>query len=326
MILLYLAGIFSSYGIRADHPTIAFGSESGGPINTIATDPLPQGTRGAGIRTEFINFDKFSDTQLENFAAAGIDDVHSADSLTNTSLSLAYGVSNDFTVSARIGYVERQNIREGELEMGVPEAHNHGDSSGVGDLVVLGQYRFLERKMVDVSLLGGIKAPTGKTNNKDGGEKLEIEFQPGTGSWDYLFGASASVNMSRTSLHGNMLYNLTTEGDQDTEIGNAFFYNLGITYTFLSAERHAGDDHTHSHIKWDAILELNGESRDKDEINGLSEDNSGGDMVFLSPGMRLTSDGNWSLFLNVGFPVHENLNGVQTDVDYRVVGGIGIAL
>jgi len=312
VVLSCVAGFLLAEDVRADHPTIAFGSESAGPIGTIATAPLPKGAWGGGLRTEYVNFHRFSDAELKNKAAMGIEDVHSVDSLTNTSISIAHGITDNLTVSARLSHVKRKNIREGEIEDGDAEAHDHGDSSGIGDLLVLGQFRFLDGSMLDASLLGGVKAPTGTTNNKDGGVKLETEFQPGTGSWDFVIGASASLNSGRTGLHGNVLYNLTTEGSQDTEIGNAFFYNFGVTYTLLSET-------------WDAILELNGETRKKNEIDNVNEDNSGGDLLFLSPGVRLSSSDGWSAFLSVGFPVHDDLNGVQTDVDYRVVGGVGVA-
>jgi len=325
VVLSCVAGFLLAENVRADHPTIAFGSESAGPIGTIATAPLPKGAWGGGLRTEYVNFDRFSDAELKNKATMGIEDVHSVDSLTNTSISIAHGITDDLTVSARLSHVKRKNIREGEIEDGDAEAHDHGDSSGIGDLLVLGQFRFLDGSELDASLLGGVKAPTGTTNNKDGGEKLETEFQPGTGSWDFVIGASASFNSGRTGLHGNVLYNLTTEGSQDTEIGNAFFYNFGVTYTLLSDNRHSDEGHSHSHLTWDAMLELNGETRKKNEIDNVNEDNSGGDLLFLSPGVRLSSSDGWSAFLSVGFPVHDDLNGVQTDVDYRVVGGVGVA-
>jgi len=297
VVLSFVTGFLLAENVRADHPTIAFGSESAGPVGTIATAPLPKGAWGGGLRTEYVNFDRFSDAELKNKGAKGIEDVHSVDSLTNTSISIAHGITDDLTVSARLSHVKRKDIREGEIEDGDTEAHGHGDSSRIGDLLLLGQFRFLDGSMLDASLLGGVKAPTGKTNEKDGGEKLETEFQPGTGSWDFVFGASASLNSGRTGLHGNVLYNLTTEGSQNTEIGNAFFYNLGVTYTLLTANRHSDEEHSHTHMTWDVMLELNGESRKKNEINNANEDNSGGELLFLSPGVRLSSSDGWSAFL-----------------------------
>lgn len=310
---------------HADHPIIAFGSEAAGPIITIPTGSLPAGTRSAGFRAEIVNSDRFSDSDLAGFATAGEEDVHSIDRLLNTSLSLAYGVTDDLTLSARLPYVDRQGIREGEIEDGEAEAHDHGDSNGIGDLSMLAQYRLFTTQAVDASVIGGIKAPTGNTDLKDSGEKLETEFQPGTGSWDWLLGVSASSSAGRLGLHGNVLYNLTTEGSRNTEIGDAFFYNIALVYSLSGKEGDAHEGHKHSHLKWDIMLELNGEYREKNESDGDKEDNSGGKVIFLSPGIRVSSSDEWSLFLSAGRSIHDDLNGRQTDIDYRMVGGIGFA-
>lgn len=320
-----LAFCFMFNPANADHPTIAFGSEAAGPIGTIPTAPLPTGKWSAGFRIEYVNFDRFSDSELAGFAENGEEDVHSVDSILNASVSFAYGVSHDLTLSTRLPYVKRKGIREGEIEDGEAEAHDHGDADGVGDLSVLAQYRFFDSSSVDASLIGGIKAPTGSTNEKDGNEKLETEFQPGTGSWDWLFGASSSVNAGGFGVHGNVLYNLTTEGSQNTEIGDAFFYNLGIVYTLFNDVHPGAEHHDHSHVTWDVMLELNGENRQKNEIDGNKEDNSGGDIIYLSPGIRVSSSSSWSMFISVGKPIYDDLNGRQTDNDYRLVGGVGVA-
>lgn len=324
-ILLGIAGILVSLSTRADHPLVAFGTESGGTITTIATEPLERGRLSAGIRTEYVRFDRFSDTVLEDLAAAGVVGAHSVDSLQSTALAIAWGASDDLTLSARIARIDRNNIREGELDLGVPEVHDHGDSGGIGDLVLLGQYRFLDGERLDASLLGGIKAPTGETDVQAHGAVQEMEFQPGTGSWDVLFGASVSRTAGAGGIHANVLYQLTTEGDRDTEIGDALFYNIGITRALASTTRHAGAGHDHTHLRWDAVLELNGESRARNRTGGASEANTGGDVIYLSPGLRLGDAHAWSLFLSAGIPVYQDLNGVQTEVDYRIIGGLGVA-
>ena len=44
-----------------------------------------------------------------------------------------------------------------------------------------------------VALLAGIKVPTGSTHETDlSGARLETKHQPGTGSWDPLFGLAGS--------------------------------------------------------------------------------------------------------------------------------------
>jgi hypothetical protein len=238
-------------------------------------------------------------------------------------------VSDDLTLSARLPYIERRNIREGEIEDGDAEAHTHGDSAGLGDLLLFGQYRLIEQNNTDVGLLFGLKAPTGKTNDKDDdGNRFETEFQPGSGSWDLLIGASASHNTDKVGYHANVLLNKTNKGSQSTEIGDMLSYNLAMTYR-LNGEDHSNHNHVHDTdpdgaIKWDAVLELNGETRRKNKISGQSEQHSGGTTVFVSPGLRATM-GQFGGFISVGLPIIENMNGKQTDIDARVIAGLSLS-
>lgn len=316
-------GVFPQI-VYADHPAISFGSEVSGPVNTIPVIQLPKGDWSLGVRTEQIEFDAFSDTALEDFSAAGLEGVHSVDSITSTSLGVAVGVSDDLTVSLRIPYIQRENIREGELELGVAEAHLHGDSEGLGDATLLGTYRFSDTDDTDFAVLLGVKADTGKTDERDiDGVLFEAEFQPGSGSTDVLLGAAVTTEVSSLGIHANVLYSFAGDGVDDTNQGDAFFYNIAGSYR-LSEDGHEGDGHAHQHLTWDAYLELNGEWRDHINVAGVDEENSGGTRIYLAPGVRLSFIGGWGGFLSLGVPVIENQNGKQTDVDYRLVAGFGV--
>jgi hypothetical protein len=329
--LILILLIFTTMPAIADHPIVAFGSEASGPIITIAAPTMPVDTWGVGIRSEIIENDAFSDQQLIDYADQGIEGVHSVDRIINTSLSVGYGVTDDLTLSVRLPYIERKNIRAGHLEDGDAETHSHGDSSGLGDLLLFGQYRILETGNTDVALLLGTKAPTGKTDDKDDtGVRFETEFQPGTGSWDFLIGGAISHINGNLGYHANVLFNKTGEGSQSTEIGDILSYNLATTYR-LNGEDHSQHQHTHHHgsdktaIKWDAIIELNGETRRKNKIAGHSEAHSGGTAMFVSPGLRVTA-GNVGGFISIALPIIENMNGIQTDVDVRLIAGLSITL
>lgn len=313
----------------ADHPTVAFGNEASGPINTIAATLMPSETWSAGIRTEVIENDEFSDQQLINYADKGMEGIHSVDRIISTSLSVAYGVNDGLTLSARLPYIERKNIREGEIEDGDAEAHAHGDSSGLGDLLLFGQYRISESKNTEASLLLGLKAPIGETDYKDdNGHRFETEFQSGTGSWDFLVGSAISHTNDKFGYHANVLFNKTTEGSQSTEIGDILSYNLAMTYS-LNGEDHSKHEHhsdsSETGITWDAVIELNGETRRKNKISGVSEEHSGGTVLLIAPGLRMAT-GNIGGFISIGLPIVENMNGQQTDLDVRIVAGLSISL
>lgn len=319
----------------ADHPTVGFGVEVAGPITTLAPTPLPKGFMSIGLRWERINFSPFSDAQLESYAEAGEEGVHSVDYISVPSLGLGYGVTNEFTLAARIPYVMRSNIRAGEIEMGTPEVHSHGDSEGLGDIVLLGQYRVVHKEddAVEVTPLVGIKMPTGKTDVENDGELLETEFQPGSGAWDPLVGLAASKTISGVAVYAGVLFELATEGSQETNLGSSLLYSVAVTYRFSKKKKDIhihedGSEHVHGEVDsgtgLDVMVELNGESRDKETIAGESEENSGGTLLLLSPGLRVSALGHWGAFASVGIPLLQDLNGIQTDVKYRVVAGVGV--
>lgn len=318
----------------ADHPTIGFDSEIAGPVTTISATTLPKGRWSIGLRIEYVKFDVFPDAELENFAQQG-EKIHSIDYLLSPSLGAIYGLTDNLTLGLQIPYVLRNDIREGHLEDSIPEVHKHGDSKGIGDLTLLGKYRFLnkERSNFEVALLSGVKFPNGTTHAKDNsGGRFETEHQPGSGSWDPLIGIAVSKRLGRASLDTNWLYTFVTEGAQDTDLGDLLNYNVGVSYRLggKTDHHHSHENATHQdralykHLAWDLILEINGEWRQKQKVGGNKNKNSGGSLVYLSPGVRLTAGDRWSSSISVGLPVFQDLNGKQHEIDLRVIFAVGM--
>ena len=336
--------VFAVTPVSADHPSAGIGSELAGPINTITPETLPQGKWSASFRTEYISFDEISDTRLSEYSAQG-KSAHSTGSLISPALSIAFGMTNDFTIAARLPYVERRNLREAAHGHGDEEEHeedhheeggveNLGDSSGLGDATLYGQYRYLSdpRSRTQGSIIFGIKMPTGDTDEKSReGERFETEHQPGSGSWDPMVGLALSTVLRNVTMGASVLYTHAREGSQHTDLGDGVFYSLAIAHRLGALAQAGGNkgghhDHSaHSHGGWDAILELNGEWRDKTEIRGNKDNNTGGNQVFASPGVRYTSDAGWAMALSAGIPVIKELNGIQSEPDWRVTGNVGFA-
>ena len=331
LILIFVsvsAAVFTAGSVLADHPSVAFGAGSSGPIATISASPMSAGYLAVGLRTEIINFDAFTDNQLENFASQGLDDVHSVDRLIKTSLSLSYGFSRDLTLSLQLSHLSRDNIREGELELGVPEAHFHGDSSGYGDTVLLGQQRVYFSDSTNISLVFGAKAPTGDTKVKDRDDiRFETEFQPGSGAWDLILGSAIDTKMGDMSFSASILYNRTTEGAQNTKIGDALFYGAALSYRIGTEQHDHQSTMTHDHgLDWDFILEINGQTRERNTVSSVDKSNSGGTVVYLSPGLKVSSRKGVGAYLSIGIPVIENQYGTQADIDTRVIAGVSFTI
>jgi hypothetical protein len=268
------------------------------------------------LQSELIDFDAFSDRELKEIAQGG-SDVHSVDSVFHTIFSIGYGVTDDFTVSLKVPYVVLNNIREGHTDE-PDEVHIHGDSKGIGDLTIFSQYRFLKINDMNVesSVIFGLKIPSGRTGARDkDGVRFETEFQPGSGSWNPIFGIAATKRLRQMSLDADLLYTIATEGAQKTDLGDMFNYDIALSYRVFKEP-----------VVWDLIIEANGEWKQKQKIDGETDENSGETVIFLSPGMRFSWDKKWSVYLSAGFPVVQDLNGNQNDTDMRAVIGLSLGL
>jgi hypothetical protein len=341
----------------AHHPSGVGSTGGAGPINTVSASPLDKGETAASITFEWIKFDPLSNAFLADFGATHGHDVHvhSLSSILAPAISVGYGITADFTISARLPVVVRTDIKEathmhpGGGAPAVGAVDFLGDSAGIGDLSLLGQYRFYNNRatQTELALLLGVKAPTGVTNrHTDTGELFDAEFQPGSGSWDGLFGLAATKRIGPWSFDANVLYVLATEGTQSTDLADRFQYNAAVSFRLLQGASaaapmklgalpdpmwHGGPStHQHSHMQeafrgpaLDLVVELNGEWHAKEVQSGVTDSNSGGNTLYLAPGLRFSKD-NWSSYLSVGIPIINDLNGIQAEPEIRVVTGLSV--
>ena len=313
----------------ADHASPFFETGIAGAIMTASGSTLPKSKFVFVPRVQFIDNDELSDETLET-AGALDEEVHSVASLLRASANLAYGISNDLTVGLSLPYVKRSNIREAHHDMGMGEVEVAGDSKGLGDMAVFSQYRFYHNESNDIAAIVGLKTPTGDTDVRENdGALFELELQPGSGSWDPFIGIALNRNWDRFGFSSNVLYRFVTEGKQDTNLGDIFNYNVAGVYRVFSPAM--GHEH-HSHTPdsgivdyIDLILELNGDYRQHVKISGVADANTGGNTIYIAPGIRVGLGHSWSVFASGGIPIVKDLNGIQSEPEYRVVTGISKA-
>jgi hypothetical protein len=299
--------------VWATHASIGASSGHAGPITTITAATPTTGQWGIDLHTEFIKFDSFSNDKLTGFAERDRE-VHNADYIQAYFLGLSYGVTDSLAVHLRIPYLYRNDISESEPP---DEIHRHGDAKGFGDLSVHLHQRLLGSGKGDLllTLLAGLEMPAGRTSDKDDhGEVFEAEFQPGSGSWDPSIGLSVTKNFGSFSFDCNILYTLVTEGTQDTDLGDILNYNAALSYRAVAKP-----------FVLDLIGELNGVSAAKEEIDGRKDPDSGGNIILFSPGIRVGLGESVILFGSYSVPVVEDLNGIQNEIDYRLVFGVNVS-
>jgi hypothetical protein len=321
-VTLLVAGM-SSPAI-ADHIGVGAGPGTSGPITTISASTLPGGKVVLGLRVTYAKPDVLPDAELQGRAARGIE-AHTADHLLSPSVGVALGISDDFTIALSLPYLQRSHLRAGA----VGAVDILGTSQGVGDLTFLGEYRILGTgsDRWQAAILAGLKAPTGATHEIDrNGVRFETEHQPGTGSWDPLFGVAVTRRSDHFSIDASVLYQLSGQGAQDTTLGDRAQYNVSISHRIGGGDEHHHDDeaaapHHHHEAAWDLILEANGEWEGRQRVGGAVEEASGGNVIYLSPGVRFVSSAGWSAFLSAGLPIVQDIRASHPDNRFRVVAG-----
>lgn len=319
---LALSSAFAIYSgtVLADHGSLGFGIGTASPIITQPGVTLPSNMWAAGVITQFSSFDSASDQKLQDLKDSGNTDVHSVNTLLQPSVFAAYGLTDDLTLGLKVPYTLRSGIRSPDEDPDSKIINKQGDPSGFGDVSIFSQYRFFHSadNLNHAALTLGLKTPTGQTaltNNQ--GTNFETHHQPGSGSWNPSAGLSFTRVMGSFSFDTNVLYTVATKGAQGTDLGDNFGYNLALSYAFGAPARNAFFAASNN-APWTAVLELNGEWQGYQKTAGLKDPNSGGNIVFISPGVRYSGGKNWNTALSVGAPIVKDFNGYQTPPDYRI--------
>jgi len=320
----FLASTFAVYSnaVFADHGSIGFGIGTASPIITQTGLTLPKGKIATGLITQFSEFDNVSAGRLLAISSAASSeprsDVHSTKALTIPSVFAAIGVTDDLTLGTRFAYVRRDDVLSAH-EFG-DEFHDQGNPDGFGGVSFFGQYRIFrsEDDLNHLSVVVGLKTPTGATRQRDkAGELIEVHSQPSGGSWNPSAGLSFTRAMGKFSFDSSVLYTVATSGARSTDLGDIFEYNFALSYAFVGEAKDALFSSSNQ-SQWTGILEINGAWQDYLRTHGMRDPNSGGNIVWISPGIRYSGGSNWNTALSIGTPIVKDTNGFQTDPDYRI--------
>ncbi len=237
-------------------------------------------------------------------------DVHSRRNDMVYNLILGYGITDNLSLTLQLPFVERR-ARQIKDEDFVGQRET---SSGKGDIIMYGKYRFYN-KLFGAAAILGIKAPTGQTDERNKqGTRFDPEEQPGTGSTDWMFGMAINKSLGRFTIDGSILYQLKGTGSQDYEFGDIVRANVEGAYAVKERGRYPG---------LELLAGVNAQFADKDHENAKKISDSGGTTVFFAPGLSSQVTDNISSSVSVMFPILQNLGRDHQEVDYLVLFSIG---
>jgi hypothetical protein len=216
-----------------------------------------------------------------------------------------------------------------------------GTEFGLGDTALIGRVTVFQKSTmrygVFVNLLGGVKFPTGDASRLDSevaqAKVFESFLPPGTphdplghsvssvhphmlalgsGSYDGVFGLTASARWKRWFLNGQFQYYLRTKGEAGFKYGDEIIVSGGPgAYVFF------GDS-------WTLSLQLNAlyDTMGRDELIGQISNRTGETAWYMGPFLAFTYGEHISANAGVDVPLRIANNGFQSVADYEIRGGV----
>jgi hypothetical protein len=186
---------------------------------------------------------------------------------------------------------------------------------GLTDLWLSGKFRFYRGPLGQFAVFGAVKFPTGRYKVKNSeGERVEPSATAGSGSYDGILGAAFSRYLtSRVTVDTSFQY--TRRGECDgfrlgdrIDAGTAFAYRL--------------TEDIQKYPQASVFAEATVRHLFKSEEDDHHDDNTGGTVLFLTPGFRIGLSQNASFTVSAPIPTIQDLNGEQLETAFKVNGAL----
>ena len=284
---------------------------SGGGSSTQSAETLKPGKIAAEIRMDYTEFENLSSAEIESKASrAG-----SFDLLNRTfieTLSVSYGVVENFQLGLAIGLYQASRSREAEFNGDTGEIEiSTFNPNGLTDLWFTGKYRFYRGPIGQFAMFGGVKFPTGRNEVRNSaGESVEPSATAGSGSVDGMIGLAYSRFLTgRLTMDVSGQYTFRTEANQ-FKLGDRIDAGLALAYRIT--------EDIQKFPQVSVFVETNVRHLVESEAKGAKDPNTGGTVLFLAAGVRAGFTRNFAFILAPQIPAIQDLNGEQLKTKIKV--------
>ena len=299
-VLRQVAGVALLCSVAVDHVS----AQEGG-IEVFAGETLFDG----GLRVSLTEIERSKRNLFRGSSEIAAPSEYSLDEHRSV-LGFDYGMHRDVTVTALVPYVDRTLV-----SAGVESA-----ASGLGDVALIGKYRLTHtegRAMgFNWSLIGGAELPTGATDAKDGGTRLDPSVQVGKGSLNPFVATSVTYGYQLSRFDATAFYKVNTEGAQNYEDGDFFSVSFSGAYRFLHYQ--------YPGPTFGLRLGLEYRHQGRASSDGVAVVNSGADEVIFSPALSIHPIPRIDMVLGVRVPVYQHYQGTQIGRDLGLFLSVGM--
>jgi Putative MetA-pathway of phenol degradation len=261
-----------------------------------------------GLRYENIDQDQLREGRDKVSIDAQADEEHAEVETLNHNwfLSVDHAINETWGISIAIPYVDRfhEHIEDPQ---GAADDETW-DFNDLGDIKVMGKYQSASNK---TGLQFGLKLPTGDydVSNADG-EVAERSLQPGSGTTDAILGVFYRSHSLKSSL------SWFTQAQLQQALNERAGYKPGSQFSLNGGYNYAANH------KVSLMVQLNGLVKGKDSGNEAEPADSGGEFIFLTPGISVAITSSVQVYAFFQQPLYQYVNGIQLTSDNSYTVGI----
>jgi hypothetical protein len=218
--------------------------------------------------------------------------------------------ANDWGFGISLPFIARphRTIAEGTMD------ESRSNASGIGDIKLIGRWQGLSTQSGVTGLQAGLVLPTGSFHHtfKSGpvaGELLDRGLQPGTGTVQAVFGAYhyrriASDLALVLQVQGQVALH-SREGFRPGSVGEASVSLQWLGWRTITPQ-----------------LQINGRINGRESGPAADRENSGGEQLYVAPGLTAPLTSRLSAFGLVQIPIYQRFNGYQLAPKLNVSTGL----
>ncbi len=286
------------------------------PNRVLSAVPQPKGSSNIGVGYMAMKMDNLKmgsdDVSVAQFKAATpatVKAIPKKMESSGTMMMANYGITDELSLAAKIAYLDKTMTSAMRLNGKEKVTENEG----ISDLDLKLRYNLWRDNYYSkfVTLMGNATLPTGDFDTAYANATTNMPgLQTGTGNVNLGGGVLGSASFGDFWVHGELSYLVNTENSDNYDFGDVAKAGIALHYT----------------PNYDVMLglELDATDTGKNEFNGVTMENSGGQAVTLTAvgSWRFLSafGGNFTMSGSYGRPLYQDVNYYGLETDYAATG------